>query len=96
MWVKIDDKMHAHRKTRRVLVSHPGKRRDAAPMGIWLLAASWAGLNNTSGWVPEFELDSFDDDWESLVERLVKAEYWWPPAMEPGHGGQEEAVRSRT
>jgi hypothetical protein len=78
----------AHRKTRRVLVSHPGKRRDAAPMGIWLLAASWAGLNNTSGWVPEFELDSFDDDWESLVERLVKAEYWWPEerAGEPGYG----------
>ena len=88
MWVKIDDKMHAHRKTRRVLVSHPGKRRDAAPMGIWLLAASWAGLNNTSGWVPEFELDSFDDEWESLVERLVKAEYWWPEerAGEPGYG----------
>ena len=88
MWVKIDDKMHAHRKTRRVLVSHPGKRRDAAPMGIWLLAASWAGLNNTSGWVPEFELDSFDDDWESLVERLVKAEYWWPEERvgEPGYG----------
>ena len=38
MWVKIDDKMHARRKTRRVLVSQPGKRRDAAPMGIWLLA----------------------------------------------------------
>ena len=88
MWVKIDDKMHAHRKTRRVLVSQPGKRRDAAPMGIWLLAASWAGLNNTSGWVPEFELDSFDDEWESLVERLVKAEYWWPEerAGEPGYG----------
>ena len=88
MWVKIDDKMHAHRKTRRVLVSHPGKRRDAAPMGIWLLAASWAGLNNTSGWVPEFELDSFDDDWESLTERLVKAGYWWPEERdgEAGYG----------
>ena len=88
MWVKVDDKMHNHRKTRRVLVSHPSKRRDAAPMGIWLLAASWAGQNNTSGWVPEFELDSFDDDWESLVERLVKAEYWWPEerAGELGYG----------
>ena len=79
MWMKVDDRMHAHRKTRAVLKSaRPDKRVDAAPLGLWLLAGSWAALNGTGGWVPEFELDRFDDDWETLVPRLVKAEYWHP------------------
>ena len=88
MWVKIDDKMHAHRKTRRVVTSDGDKRRDAAPMGIWVLAASWAGQNGTGGWVPEHELDRWDDDWEHLARRLVRAEFWWPEERddEPGYG----------
>ena len=88
IWVKIDDKMHAHRKTRRVVTSDGDKRRDAAPMGIWLLAASWAGQNGTGGWVPEHELDRWDDDWEELAHRLIRAEFWWPEEQdgEPGYG----------
>lgn len=88
MWVKIDDKMHAHRKTRRVVTSDADKRRDASPMGLWLLAASWAGQNGTGGWVPEHELDRWDDDWEHLANRLVRAEFWWPEERddEPGYG----------
>ena len=89
IWVKIDDKLHAHRKTRRVTTSDGDKRRDAAPMGIWLLAASWAGQNNPAmGWVPEHELDRWDDDWEPLAHRLVKAGFWWPEQHEgePGFG----------
>ena len=90
MWVKIDDKLHAHRKTRRVLTSGD-KRRDAAPMGLWILAASWAGQNgegDTLGWVPEHELDRWDDAWESLADRLVAAGFWWPEEREgePGFG----------
>lgn len=88
MWVRIDDGMHNHRKTRTVTKSHPSKTRDAAPFGIWTLAASWAGQNDTNGWVPEDELDRWDTDWKPLVARLVNAGYWWPHERdgEPGFG----------
>lgn len=88
MWVRIDDGMHNHRKTRAVTKSHPTKSRDAAPMGIWVLAASWAGQNGTDGWVPEDELDRWDSEWKPLVSRLVSSGYWWPHQRdgEPGFG----------
>lgn len=88
MWMKVDDGLHAHRKTRAVTKSHPTKSRDASPMGLWVLAGSWAAQNGTDGWVPEDELDRWDDDWQALVARLVRAGYWWPSKRdnEPGYG----------
>jgi len=88
MWMKIDDRMHSHRKTRALTRSHPEKIRDAAPMGLWVLAGSWASQNATDGWVPESELDRWDDDWEALTRRLVRSGYWWPEEHggEPGYG----------
>lgn len=88
MWMKVDDGLHAHRKTRTVTKSHPTKSRDAGPMGVWVLAGSWAAQNGTDGWVPEDELDRYDDDWRALTDRLVRAGYWWPQERdgEPGYG----------
>ena len=88
MWMKIDDGLHAHRKTRAVTRSHESKDRDAAPMGLWVLAGSWAARNNRDGWVPEDELDRFDSDWKDLARRLVAAGYWWPEVRdgEDGYG----------
>ena len=88
MWMKIDDRLHSHRKTRRIVRSDDAKGRDIAPMGLWVIAGSWAGQNGTDGWVPEHELDRWDDDWEDLANRLVKAGYWWPEQHEgePGFG----------
>lgn len=88
MWMKVDDRLHAHRKTRKVVRSDQDKSRDIAPMGLWVIAGSWAGQNGTDGWVPEHELDRWDDDWETLAKRLVKAGYWWPEQRdeEPGYG----------
>lgn len=88
MWMKVDDGLHAHRKTRAVTKTHEAKRRDAAPMGLWVLAGSWAARNRTEGWVPEDELDRWDDDWRELVARLVDAGYWWAHERdgEPGYG----------
>lgn len=86
--MKIDDGLHAHRKTRAVTRSGSDKRRDAAPMGLWVLAGSWSARNNRDGWVPAEELDRFDDDWEALAKRLVTAGYWWPEQRdgEDGYG----------
>lgn len=88
MWMKVDDGLHAHRKTRAVTKSHPEKNRDAAPMGLWVLAGSWAAQNGTDGWVPEDELDRWDADWKTLTRRLVRAGYWWPAERdgEAGYG----------
>ncbi len=88
MWMKIDDGLHAHRKTRALTKSHQGKSRDAAPMGIWVLAGSWAAQNGTDGWVPEDELDRWDDDWRNLTARLVRTGWWWPHERdgEAGYG----------
>lgn len=88
MWMRVDDGLHAHRKTRAVTKSHPDKRRDASPMGLWVLAGSWAAQNGTDGWVPEDELDRWDDDWPDLVPRLIGAGYWWPHVRdgEKGYG----------
>jgi hypothetical protein len=88
MWMKVDDRMHSHRKTRAVTKSHPEKMRDIAPMGLWVAAGSWSAQNGTDGWVPDDELDRWDDDWQMLAKRLVSGGYWWPEERdgEPGHG----------
>lgn len=88
MWMKIDDGLHAHRKTRAVTKGHPSKVRDAAPMGLWVLAGSWSAQNGMDGWVPEDELDRWDDSWRSLADRLVRAGYWWTHVRdgEAGYG----------
>lgn len=88
MWMKIDDRMHAHRKTRKVLRSDGSKIRDSSPLGLWVLAGSWSAQNNTDGWVPVDELERFDDAWESHARRLVAADYWWPEQRggEDGYG----------
>lgn len=84
-WFRGDDRLHSHRKTRAVLRSGPGSR-DSHPMGLWILAGTWAAQNSTTGWVPEDELDRFDDNWPDLSERLVAAGFWWPEVRDGEHG----------
>lgn len=87
-WFKVDDGLHDHRKTRRVRKTHPRKRRDVAPFGLWVLAGSWAGDNGTGGFVPLEELQDWDDDALALAERLVDAGLWWATEVdgEEGYG----------
>lgn len=87
-WHKVDDGLHAHRKTRRVRRSHPSKKRDVAPFGLWVLAGSWCGDNREhAGFVPLEVLEEFDDDAYELAERLVSAGLWHPHEQdgEPGY-----------
>lgn len=71
-WFKTDDKLPDHRKARAVRKSHPGKRRDVAPFGIWVLAGAWSD----DGFVPLEVLEDWDDNAEDLAERLVSAGMW--------------------
>ncbi|MEQ7847741.1 hypothetical protein [Nocardioides kribbensis] len=82
-WFKTDDQLPDHRKTRKVRKTHPTKRRDAAPFGIWVLAGAWSN----DGFVPLEILEDWDDDAAALAERLVAAGLWHPTTRdgEPGY-----------
>ncbi len=96
VWFKVDDKFHDHRKARKVRRSHPTKRRDAAPFGIWSLAGSWCGNNNTDGFIPLEILEGWDDDAVDQAERLVAAGLWAPDEVdgEPGYRFHDYADRN--
>lgn len=89
VWFKVDDKFHDARKTRRALRVR-GKRRDAAAIGLWVLAGSWCADNLTDGFVPTDELYRWDDDAETLADRLVDAELWTPAEVDGEAGFQFE------
>lgn len=73
MWFRVNDKFHSNAKVRRVRRTHPTKRRDASAIGVWVQAATWSADNKLDGFCPEEIVETFDDDWESIVERLVAA-----------------------
>jgi hypothetical protein len=85
-WFKADDKLHSHRKTRKVLRSGT-KRRDAAPLGLWIAAGTWSADNLTDGFIPADELEAWDDDATALAARLVDARLWVEDELdgEPGY-----------
>ena len=72
MWFRVDDKLPNHAKTRHVRKTHPTKRRDAAPFGLWVLA----GAFSDDGFIPLEVLEDWDDDAEELADRLVCAGLW--------------------
>ena len=82
-WFKTDDKLPDHRKARAVRKSHPDKRRDAAPFGLWALAGAWS----SDGFVPLEILEDWDDNALELADRLVAAGMWHPTQREgePGY-----------
>lgn len=82
-WFKIDDELPDHRKARAVRKSHPSKRRDVSPFGLWALAGAWSN----DGFVPLEVLEDWDDDAEVMAERLVTAGLWHPTERdgEPGY-----------
>lgn len=82
-WFKTDDKLPNHRKSRAVRKTHPSKRRDVAPFGIWVLAGAWSD----DGFVPLEVLEDWDDEAKMLADRLVRAGMWHPTKRdgEPGY-----------
>jgi hypothetical protein len=74
-WLKVDDKVHDHKKVLKLLRTGAG-RVDVAPLGLWLIAATWAADNRTDGWVPDYLLDRWDDNAAELAARLVDVGLW--------------------
>lgn len=70
-WFKVDDKLHAHSKVRKVLAEDP------AALALWTVAGSWSSGELTDGFVPDHQLP-----WlipvgaEALASRLVSARLW--------------------
>lgn len=74
-WFKVDDKLHDHRKVRRV-----GK----SAMGVWVLAGSWAMAAETDGFVPESVLPRWGTRRDAAA--LVGVGFW-DPADRDGEPG---------
>jgi hypothetical protein len=80
-WFKVDDKLHEHKKVRRM-------EHDLAAIGLWTLSGSWAGGERTDGFVPA----SIPRRWASpqkiagLAARLVDAGLWEPAEVDGERG----------
>lgn len=76
-WVKLDDRLHRHRKARLA---------GLEAMGLWTLAASWAGEELTDGFVPRSVLFSWArENALELAGRLEEVGLWEPTV----HLGEE-------
>lgn len=70
-WFKVDDKLHSHSKTRKVLAEAP------AALALWVVAGSWSSDNLTDGLIPDHQLP-----WlipvgaEDMARQLVAARLW--------------------
>lgn len=71
-WFKVDDKLHDHRKLRRLARTEIGR----AAVGVWTLAGSWCADNLTDGFVPATVLDRWGTT--AHADQLVDAGLWLP------------------
>lgn len=70
-WFKVDDKLHSHSKTRKVLAEAP------AALALWVVAGSWSSDNLTDGFVPDHQLAwLIPDGAEGMARQLVAARFW--------------------
>lgn len=69
-WFKVDDRLHASRKVRRI----PRPLRLEA-MGLWVISGSWAAGEGLDGFVPDYMVEEFGGR-QKLVDALVAAGLW--------------------
>lgn len=69
-WMKVDDRLHAHRKAR--VAGLPA-------MGLWVLTGSWAADTLSDGFIPAGQPYAWGGpDTPELAHRLVEAGLWLP------------------
>lgn len=72
MWLKVDDKLHDHRKVQTLL-----ERGDGDAMALWLLAGAWSGDQLSDGVISAFVLARwFPKDWQRMAAALVDVGLW--------------------
>lgn len=70
-WFKVDDKLHANSKVRKVLAVEP------AALALWVVAGSWSSDALTDGFVPDHQLPwLIPAGAEQLALQLVTARLW--------------------
>jgi general stress protein YciG len=70
-WFKVDDKLHSHNKTRKVLAEAP------SALALWVVAGSWSSDNLTDGFVPDHQLPwLIPNGAEEMARVLVAARFW--------------------
>lgn len=79
-WFKVDDHLHSHRKAMRA---------GTEAMGLWVLAGSWSGAEESDGWVPEYVLTRLAGPGaDQLAARLAAAGLWDAGAKDGEEGFQ--------
>lgn len=66
MWFKVDDHLHASRKTAKA---------GTAAMGLWVLAGSWSAAEELDGFVPYYMVRALGGD-SDMSDALVAAGLW--------------------
>lgn len=77
-WFKVDDHLHSHRKAMRA---------GTEAMGLWVLAGSWSGAEESDGWVPSYVLTRLAGPGaEALADQLVSAGLWHADTVDSEDG----------
>jgi hypothetical protein len=70
-WFKVDDGLHSHPKTRKVLAKAP------SALALWVVAGSWSSDKLTDGFVPDDQLPwLIPQGAEEMARDLVAARLW--------------------
>lgn len=70
-WFKVDDGLHSHPKTRKVLAKAP------SALALWVVAGSWSSDNLTDGLIPDHQLPwLIPQGAEEMARELVAARFW--------------------
>jgi hypothetical protein len=78
-WFKVDDKLHDHRKVRKL-------GRDKLPgLGLWTACGSWSAANVTDGFVPQDVVQRYDP--KGRYARVLVAVGLWVEEIVDGEDG---------
>jgi hypothetical protein len=78
-WFKVDDGLHAHRKSARAGIE---------AMGLWVIAGSWSADQLTDGFIPDYIAVKLDPKAKQHAAALCKAGFWFPHERDGDAGWQ--------
>lgn len=66
-WVRVDEKFTSGPKAKRAAMKLGGKFPRRRILSVWLEAMSYCNLHTTDGFVPDYEVEGFEDEWPLKV-----------------------------